>query len=149
LRSGADGDQAGSADSIAKTLPGATVAQFTRGERVAMDSYQAFPPQERWTPAEKKAARKAFDQAIARHFLAIAKKARRMLDDTTDPFAVWRTHNYLSERREYVDRIYVYRYSQLLQVFSVLMREGWLKEEDLAGIDPEKVEKIKRGAAVL
>ena len=112
-----------------------------------MESFEEFPREGKWSPAEKKVARRAFDQAIERHFLAIAEKARRMLDKTTDPFAVWHVHDYLSKKRIYVDRMYVYRYSRLLDVFSVLMREGWLEEKDLAGIDPEKLAKIKRWAA--
>src|SRR5580704_9879654 len=107
-----------------------------------MESFEVFPPEEKWSPAEKKAARRVFDQAIARHFLAIANEARRMLDETTDPYAVWHVHDYLTKMRIHVDRAYVYRYSCLLEVFGGLLREGWLKEIDLAGIDPKKTAKI-------
>ena len=39
--------------------------------------------------------------------------------------------------------------SDLLQVFSILMRDGWLKEADLDGIQPEKIVEIKEGAEAL
>jgi hypothetical protein len=38
------------------------------------------------------------------------------------------------------------RYSDFLQVFSVLMRDDWLKEADLVGLQPEKIADIKRSA---
>ena len=113
-----------------------------------MDSYRPFRPQEKWTPAEKKAARQAFEKALERNCAAIAKKARQMLDSSADSSVIWRVHDYLSEERSRVDRTYDYRYSQLLQVFSVLMRDGWLSEADLEGLVTEKIAQIKVWAAL-
>src|SRR5215467_3188505 len=45
-----------------------------------------------------------------------------------------------------VVRIDQFRYSDLLRVFSVLMRKGWLKKEDLVGLQADKIAGIKRGA---
>jgi hypothetical protein len=56
--------------------------------------------------------------------------------------------DYLSERRRDVSRVYHYSYSDLDIVFSRLMRDGWLTEADLAGLRPEKIADIKRGAEV-
>jgi len=53
---------------------------------------------------------------------------------------------YLTESRKTVDRIYQFRYSNLLPVFSILMRDAWLKEADLAGLQPAKIADITRGA---
>jgi hypothetical protein len=33
----------------------------------------------------------------------------------------------------------------LLQVFSILMRDGWLKDADLVGLQPDKIAEIRRG----
>jgi hypothetical protein len=53
---------------------------------------------------------------------------------------------YLTESRKAVDRIYQLRYSDLLRVFSFLLRDDWLEEADLIGLQPEKIADIKRSA---
>ncbi len=66
-----------------------------------------------------------------------------MLDNATALSDIWRVHEYRSEHRKMVDRIYDYTYSVLLLVFSRLMRDGWLTEADLAGLQQEKIASIK------
>jgi hypothetical protein len=46
------------------------------------------------------------------------------------------------------DRIYQYRYSDLVLFVSMLMRDGWLTELDLAGLQQEKIATIKLGASL-
>ena len=99
-----------------------------------------------WTPVEKKTARKAFDKAFERHCAAITAEVRRMLESATAPADIWRVQEYLSENRKTVDRIYCYRYSGLILIFSILMRDGWLTEADLEGLQEEKIARIKLGA---
>ena len=70
------------------------------------------------------------------------------MENVTAPSDIWRVQEFLSEHRKTVDRIYDYRYSQLLLVFSRLMRDGWLTELDLAGLQQEKIAKIKLGASL-
>ena len=111
-----------------------------------MDTMNPYVRDVPWTAAEKKAARKAFDKAFERHCAAITANAKRMLNKATAPTDIWRVEEFLSEHRKTVDRIYDYRYSQLLLVFSRLMREGWLEEGDLAGLQQEKIAAIKLGA---
>ena len=100
----------------------------------------------KWTAAEKKAARKAFDKAFERHCAAITSEARRMIESLTAPADIWRVQEYLFEQRKTVDRIYRYSYSGLILVFSILMRDGWLTETDLVGLQQEKIARIKLGA---
>jgi Photoprotection regulator fluorescence recovery protein len=116
------------------------------GGETAMASIEQFRDEVRWTAAEKKVARKAFDQALERHLSAITAEAKRMMANVADPTDLWQLEAYLSESRKTVDRIYQFRYSDLLQVFSVLMRDDWLKEADLVGLQPEKIADIKRSA---
>jgi hypothetical protein len=111
-----------------------------------MDTMNQFVHEMPWTAAEKKAARKAFDKAFERHCAAITANTKRMLDQASAPTDIWRVEEYLSEHRKTVDRIYDYRYSQLLLVFSRLMGDGWLTEVDLVGLDQEKIATIKRVA---
>jgi hypothetical protein len=45
-----------------------------------------------------------------------------------------------------IDQLYDYRYSRLLDVFGRLLLDGWLRETDLNGLQPEKIAKVKREA---
>ena len=98
-------------------------------------------------PTEKKLARIAFDKAFERQCTAITQKARRMLETTTAPSEIFRVQEYLTEQRRIVDGLYDYRYSRLLAVFGRLLSEGWLREGDLNGLQPEKIAKIKHEAS--
>ena len=111
-----------------------------------MERSEQFDHELRWTAAEKKRARRAFDKAFERHCTAITAEVRRMLENATAPADIWRVQEYLSEQRRTVDRIYHYSYSGLILVFSILMREGWLTEADLVGLQQEKIVRIKLGA---
>jgi hypothetical protein len=100
----------------------------------------------RWTESEKKTARRAFDKAFERHCASISAEVKRMLENASAPSDIWRIQEYLTENRKSVDQLYDYRYSRLLLIFSILMRDGWLKDADLVGLQPEKIDRIKRGA---
>jgi len=67
-----------------------------------------------------------------------------MMANVANPSDLWGVEAYLTESRKTVDRIYQFRYSHLLRVFSVLMRDEWLNEADLVGLQPEKIADIKR-----
>ena len=111
-----------------------------------MKSAQQVKNEVTWTATEKKIARRAFDKAFERHCTKITLEARKMLENLSAPSDIWRVHEYLSENRKTVDRIYQYRYSDLLLVFARLMRDEWLTEADLAGLQQEKIASIKLGA---
>lgn len=127
-------------------MAASTQVLLTPRGRSTMESIQRFTEEITWTATEKKTARRAFDKAFERHCVTVTAEARRMLENVTAPSDVWRVQEYLSERRKVVDRIYDYRYSQLLLVFSILMRDGWLTEKDLTGLQQEKIARIKVGA---
>lgn len=97
-----------------------------------------------WTVAEKKIARAAFDLAINRELASVRHEVESMLAASPDVQAVWRVHDYLSDRRRTIDAKYDYRYSVLVSVFARLLLEGWLSEDDLRGLALEKVEAITR-----
>jgi len=69
--------------------------------------------------------------------------------NVVDPSDLWELERYLTESRKTIDRIYQYRYSDLLRVFSILMRDGWLKEADLVGLEPDKIAEVKDSAEAL
>jgi hypothetical protein len=114
----------------------------------SMDSSEQFTNHVPWSPAEKKAARRAFDDALRRHLSAIIAEAKRRMANVVDPSDLWELEAYLTESRKTVDRLYQYRYSDLLRVFAILVRDGWLKETDLVGLQPDKIAKVKDGAKV-
>ena len=82
-----------------------------------MDSLQQFSNSVRWTAAEKKVARRAFDLALERRLSAITAQAKSMIANV-DPSELWQVEAYLTESRKTVDRIFQFRYSDLLRVFS-------------------------------
>ncbi len=114
-----------------------------------MESMALYKRDETWAPREKKLARIAFDKAFERQCVAITQEARRMLERATAPSQVFRVQEYLTEQRGIVDGLYDYRYSRLLEVFGRLLSDGWLREEDLHGLQTEKIAKIKREASFL
>jgi Photoprotection regulator fluorescence recovery protein len=97
-----------------------------------------------WSKTEKIIARAAFDKASEREHGAILREVHSMLNAAKDPYVVWAIHDYLSERRREIDQKYDYRYSVLILIFARLVREGWLKEEELAGLGEDKLEDIRR-----
>jgi hypothetical protein len=111
-----------------------------------METSRQFDYELAWTATEKKAARQAFNKAFERHCAAVTAEVRRMLEDATAPADIWRIQEYLAEQRKIVDRIYHYSYSGLILVFWILMRDGWLKEADLVGLQQDKIARIKLGA---
>ena len=111
-----------------------------------MESPEQFIKYVPRTPAEKKAARRAFDEALGRHLSAIIAEAKRRMANVMDPSDLWELETYLTESRKTIDRIYQYRYSDLLRVFSILMRDGWLKEADLVGLQPDQIAEVKDSA---
>lgn len=114
-----------------------------------MESPEQFIKYVPWTPAEKKAARRAFDEALGRHLSAIIAEAKSRVANVVDTSDLWELETYLTESRKTIDRIYQYRYSDLLRVFSILMRDGWLKEADLVGLQPDKIAEVKDSAEAL
>lgn len=99
-----------------------------------------------WSHKEKSVARAAFDGALARETAAIRKTVEDTLQRSSEPSAVWDLLEFLSKKQRELERKYDYRYSVLTGVFARLLYEGWIGESDLAGLSPEKLEHIRRGA---
>jgi hypothetical protein len=55
---------------------------------------------------------------------------------------------WLTQRRREIDRRYDYRYSILPLVFAHLLRDGCLTEDDLHGLEQEKLDLIRRASAI-
>lgn len=113
-----------------------------------MSSSQWFRDEVKWSPEEKKLARKVFELAYKRKCAALLAKVRSMLARDSSPSVIWKVHDYMSRERIAVDKTFDYRYSVLLDVFGTLLREGWLKKEDLAGLADDKIKRIKHWASL-
>ena len=103
-------------------------------------------PHINWSPTEKKIARKAFDKAYEEQCAAIRAHALDLLSKASAPSDLWQVEDYLYTQRKETDQVFDYRYSVLLDVFSVLLAKGWLIETDLAGLRDDKIETIKKWA---
>jgi hypothetical protein len=57
--------------------------------------------------------------------------------------------SYLTQSRKEIDHKYDYRYSVLTDVFGMLVREGRLSEEELAGLGKDKLKSIRSFAKFL
>ena len=73
-------------------------------------------------------------------------KARAAAAQT--PEDMWAVEDSLNQRRRELDAKYDYRYSQLISVFGRLIREGRLTEAQLQGLSQDKLEFIRRVAAL-
>ncbi len=71
-----------------------------------------------------------------------------MLRDSAEPDEIWRIDDFLSEKRKEFNRKYDFRYSVLIGVFGRLLQEGWVTQEDLAGLQADKLEFIQTIAAM-
>lgn len=97
-----------------------------------------------WDSEEKKVARTAFNKAYQNEILEIKKLLLEKITNLKDVNDLWTIHDYLSEQRETIDKKYDYRYSQLILVLSQLIKQGYIKEEDIVGLSEDKIEIIKK-----
>lgn len=74
------------------------------------------------------------------------ENVRKMAAESNDPARIWEIHDYLAEKQKDIGGKYDYRYSVLLTVFARLICEGWMNQEDLAGISEDKLLEIRRAA---
>ena len=62
---------------------------------------------------------------------------------------LWELEYYLSRRRKEIDRKYDYRYSELTHVFGRLLYEKRFGEEELRGLQEDKLKLIRSFAKFL
>lgn len=72
---------------------------------------------------EKKIARRAFDAAVGRERAALLAEFKQKAADAKDFDDLWELRKYLTDRQRALEYKYDYRYSQLIFVFGILLRE--------------------------
>jgi len=103
---------------------------------------------ENWSKSEKKVAHRVFEAALQAELAEIMADFKARAAAAAEPDDMWLIEEYLRNKRREIDRKYDYRYSQLIWVFGILLREGRIQEEQLAGIAEEKLAGIRRMAAL-
>ena len=102
----------------------------------------------KWSDTEKKAARKVFDAAYMRECNDVIAGLKERALKASAPEDIWKLHEYLMSRRREIEQKYDYRYSELILVFGILLREGWITADDLSGLAEDKIGKIKQIASL-
>ena len=98
----------------------------------------------KWSDKEKKIARRAFDAAVDRERVAFLAEFKQKAAEANDFDDLWEIREYLAERQRALAHKYDYRYSQLLFVFGILLREKRIAEAELAGLAEDKLIVIRR-----
>ena len=101
---------------------------------------------ESWSKSQKKHARELFDLALERDYKALIEEINTTEITLRDE--VWELRDRLNKKAKEMDRRYDYRYSQLIFVFSDLLREGYLSLEELSVLGEEKLSDIKKWSGV-
>ena len=102
----------------------------------------------KWSKKEKSIARAAFENAYKRECKEIIEKLKEKSLRLSEPADIWELHDYLTEVREAIDAKYDYRYSVLIMVFGILLKQQWLEIDDLDGLAADKIDKIKNVAEI-
>jgi hypothetical protein len=97
----------------------------------------------KWSPSEKKVARRAFDAALDSVLGKIMVEFKRRAAAASIPSEMWDVEDYLRKQRREINEVFDYRYSQLLLVFPLLIREGHMDESLLDDLSEEKREMIR------
>jgi hypothetical protein len=95
-----------------------------------------------WSIMEEKIAQEAFKIAYEREVEALIAEVRSRTGSIAEIKDLWNLHDFLSARRHDIDGKYDYQESALIFVFARLLKEGWLKTDELKGLSADKRSKI-------
>ena len=102
----------------------------------------------KWSAAEKVIARKAFNLALERELQAVILEVKSKAAKIQEPSDLWDLEQYLTQRRQEIDRMYDYRYSVLPLVLANLVSNGRLVEDELQGLGEDKLAWIRRCSSI-
>ena len=102
----------------------------------------------KWSNAEKALSRRLFEQTLDAELAETLAELKAKAAAASEPDDLWAIHDFLATRRRDIDRKYDYRYSQLIFVFGVLLRESRIQESQLSGLCQDKQEMIERFASL-
>ncbi len=96
-----------------------------------------------WSHQEEQIAQEAFQKAYEREIKALMQEVERQVKAVEVADDLWRLHDVLSAKRHEIDGKYHYETSTILFILAELVKGGWLKLQELQGLEPDKVSKIK------
>ncbi len=99
-----------------------------------------------WSPAEKIAARRIFDLAVANAQKDILKRHSEKQIFTADD--LWKYELEIREWRREFQTTLQFTYSTLSTCFGLCLRKGWLAESNLSGLCEERIEFITKVCAL-
>jgi len=97
-----------------------------------------------WSQSEKKIARRAFELALTHESKELVAETKRRASQMTQVDHLWDLAEYIAVRRKHISDQYDYRYSVLPTVFATLIKAGRLSENDLEGLNEDKLAEIRR-----
>lgn len=101
----------------------------------------------KWSDADRKIARRAFDAALQRECTALVEQFRTSAAQVKNLDDIWVINDRLTKQRKLLDQKYNYRYSQLIFLFGQLLREKFIEAQDIEGLSEEKLQLIRHLAA--
>ena len=102
----------------------------------------------KWSDSEKKLSRRVFESALQKELADTVTEFKAMAASINTIDQMWPLRDYLHDKQREIDFKYDYRYSQLIRVFGVLLRERRIEEKDLKGLSEEKMDAIRRFAGL-
>ena len=99
-----------------------------------------------WSPAEKMAARRIFDLAVANAHKDVLRRHSEKRITTADD--LWKYELEIREWRREVQTTLQFTYSTLPVCFGLCLRKGWLVESNLSGLCEERIEFITKVCAL-
>ncbi|NBD15895.1 MAG: hypothetical protein GVY04_07040 [Cyanobacteria bacterium] len=96
-----------------------------------------------WSSQEEKIAQEAFNKAYKREIAALIQEVEQQAKQVEVVEDLWHLHDLLSAKRHEIDGKYHYDPSTLLFILAELVQGGWLKLQELEGLEQNKVSKIK------
>jgi len=95
-----------------------------------------------WSPAEKMAARRIFDLAVANAQKDVLRRHSEKRITSADD--LWKYELEIREWRREVQTTLQFTYSTLPICFGLCLRKGWLTESNLSGLCEERIDRIKK-----
>ncbi|MFP4134963.1 MAG: hypothetical protein ACLFRN_09875 [Halothece sp.] len=96
-----------------------------------------------WSSQEEKIAQEAFNKAYNREIATLIQEIEQRAKQVEVAEDLWHLHDHLSAKRHEIDGKYHYDPSTLLFILAELVQGGWLRLQELEGLEKDKVSKIK------
>lgn len=102
---------------------------------------------QKWSSSEKKIARNAYDTALKVALDKTMAELKSKVSAAATPSEMWEVEDFLRRQRRTIDELFDYRYSQLVDVFASLIRQGYLEENLFVGLSADKLQMIRKYAS--